>query len=84
MKLKIKEIVNISIEINELLEREKKGYEFLNNDSISEEKKEKWRPEYIQIVEALSMLYLKLYNCTGVDNDDTFQMSGIELPNLNK
>lgn len=44
-------------EYNQLLDRQRKGAQYLDNNSIPLEEREKWKGEYAKILKRLSELY---------------------------
>ncbi len=48
------------LEYQELLDRQRKGATYLDNNSIPLEDREKWKPEYAKILNRLSELYTQL------------------------
>lgn len=52
--------MSILTEYNELLDRQRKGAQYLDNNSIPLEEREKWKPEYAKILKRLSELYTQL------------------------
>lgn len=48
------------LEYNALLDRQRRGAQYLDNNSIPLEDREKWKPEYAKILKRLSELYTQL------------------------
>ena len=48
------------LEYNQLLDRQRRGAQYLDNNSIPLEDREKWKPEYAKILNRLSELYAQL------------------------
>lgn len=49
------------IEYNKLLGRYKKAIEFFNNESVSQESKEKFLPDFQKVLEGLNYLLNKIF-----------------------
>ncbi len=47
-------------EYNQLLDRQRKGAQYLDNPKIPLAEREKWKPEYAKILKRLSELYTQL------------------------
>ena len=47
-------------EYNALLDRQRRGAQYLDNNSIQLTEREKWKPEYAKILKRLSELYTQL------------------------
>ena len=47
-------------EYNKLIDRQRRGAQYLDNNSIPLEDGEKWKPEYAKILNRLSKLYTQL------------------------
>ncbi len=52
--------MSLLTEYNQLLDRQRKGAQYLDNNSIPLEDREKWKPEYAKILNRLSKLYTQL------------------------
>lgn len=52
-------------EYNQLLDRQRKGAQYLDNNSIPLEEREKWKGEYAKILKRLSELYTILKKTGG-------------------
>jgi hypothetical protein len=50
---------------NNVIIRRDKADEFYNNPNISQEKKDKWLPEYLKIINQLSVLITSYEKVTG-------------------
>ena len=48
------------LEYSQLLDRQRRGAQYLDNNSIPLAEREKWKPEYAKILNRLSELYTQL------------------------
>ena len=71
-------ILELRAAYNILIKREKNAEKFLEDNSYSIEKRDKWIPEFCRITECLSLLMIEYKNITGEVMKDDNVLNGFQ------